>query len=191
MNKVSVFSIICIVAACLSACSSSGPATSFYALSSPHQISSDIESGAIGVVPVVLPEYLDNIAIVSRENRVSLNVSGRHAWAESLDKGFNRVLAANLSYFLEQGVVSFPWDQRDRPQKQLRVVIEAFDGVRGGEVNLTASWSVFDIAEKSVVGKGRIHLQSETSSGDYLAYINALNTLAEQFAEQLASKLSS
>ena len=172
------------------ACSSSGPATRYYALSPvSHLVNSDTNAAsAFGIVPIVLPEYLDTSAIVSRESSVALNLSGGHAWAESLDNGVNRVLAANLSHYLSTGVASFPWDQRERPEKQLRIVIESFEGKRGAEVTLTASWSLYHISEKSVLKKGKLSLQKD-SADNYPDYVATLNALLNEFSEQLAQAL--
>jgi len=174
----------------LVACSSSGPATRYYALSPvSHSVSSDANaSSAYGIVPIILPEYLDTSSIVSRESSVALNLSGGHAWAESLDKGVNRVLAANLSHYLSAGVASFPWDQRDRPEKQLRIVVESFEGKRGAQVTLSASWSLYDISEKSLLKKGRLSLE-KSSSDNYPDYVATLNALLNEFSEQLAQAL--
>jgi uncharacterized lipoprotein YmbA len=184
-----MFSLGLLVAG-LIACSSSGPATSYYALIPSHSVPSELQISNLGLAPVVLPEYLDNIAVISRKDSVGITVSGRHAWAEPLDKGINRVLAADLSHYYGQAVVAFPWDQRDRPVRQLRVVFESFDGVRGGTLGLVASWSVYDYDTKSVQEKGRVRLQASSETSDYVDYVKTLNVLVDQLAASLADKVT-
>ncbi|WP_370980409.1 membrane integrity-associated transporter subunit PqiC [Agaribacterium sp. ZY112] len=197
MNKIKPYLLLALVLF-VAACSSSGPATSYYTLfSKPLASHAQVEAVndkpsslvTLGVGPVVLTGYLKNPSIVSRTDSQQLKVSGSHAWAESLDEAMARVLAIELDERLGQlSVQSFPWDSRARPQLQLRIDVQQFDGIRGGDVALHLQWSLFDIKANKEVARGSYH-QQEQSAESYAAYVKTLNELLLQFSQDLAAKL--
>ena len=175
---------------------SSGPATSYYSLfpstspatgSVPDGVLSNAET-VLGVALVDLPGYLDTSAIVSRSNGQKLNVSGYHAWAEPLDEAITRALTGNLRLLLTgQKLVSFPWDMRLRPDLQLRVVFDQFDGERGDAVALSASWSIYSVSKKKVLNSGHIVESIQITSTSYEVYVSTLNALLFKLAQGIAA----
>lgn len=176
----------------LTACISSGPATKFYALfpnenMSPSPVVTDL-SFSLGIGPVVMPEYLDNSAIVSRASSQRLSVAGYHAWAGDLKENVSRVLAGNLSSALDQDAVwAFPWDTRVRPDYQLRIIFDRYDGMRGGEVVLNAKWTLLKTSSDEVLAIGSESISEVTTSESVDAYVVALNGALNSFSEKIAA----
>lgn len=191
------FAAIAALIGVLSACSSSGPATTYYSLFSSKQLQASADQNTntvtqpIGVGLVRLPGYLDNSSIVSISEGQKLNVSGYHAWAEPLAEAATRTMAGNLQRILpDTQVLAFPWDVRARPDLQLKIEISQFDGVRGDEVHIEARWSIYSYSKKTRVHSGYFELSSSLSSSDYGAYVSGLNTLLDAFSIAIAEQVS-
>jgi len=184
----SVFAILCLVG-----CSASGPATTFYVLDADVNKSSEAsnsELSSIGVGPVKLPGYLENTGIVSRKGGQVLNVSGAHAWAESLDQSIARLVAKTLSAELNHDEVwSFPWDLRNRPQTQIHITIEQLDGERGDFVTIRAKWFAFDISENTVTSTGDFNTTVQVPSTAYSDYVDRLAAVVAELAKDITKNL--
>ena len=181
----------------LAACTSSGPKTAYYSLfpESNIVVNSDTSlngSGlTFGVGPIVLPEYVDHPGIVSVNNSNRVTVSGYNAWAGDLQENISRVLASNLSarWDVDQ-VWAFPWDNRVRPFYQVRLVFEDFSGVRGGEVNIVARWTLLNAKGNTSLAVGVERIKTETTSAKYNDYVAALNTAVNELSQRIAEKVA-
>lgn len=178
----------------LAACASSGPATRYYSLfadSSIESVEHSLGNISIGVGPVILPDYIEDPSVVSLTSGQQVRVSGYHAWAGNLKESMTRVLADDISGALKLDAVwGFPWDNRVRPDYQIRVVVEQFDGVRGGQVNLRAKWTLLNKSADKVLSVGSVSL-SEASAGSGIdSYVSALNRLLNRLSMTIAEKLS-
>ncbi len=97
----------------------------------------------IGLGPLTLPDYLNRPAIVTRIGANRLVVSENHRWAGTLRDEILRAVAADLEALTgARQVVVFPWRVDIEPDLRLRVDIQAFEGRRGGKVQLKAAWSL-------------------------------------------------
>ncbi|MFL0804079.1 MAG: PqiC family protein [Agarilytica sp.] len=189
--------LLCLVTAVLvgiNGCASSGPATRFYSLFSERDIAvveHQLGGVSIGIGPIVLPDYLDNPAVVSVTGSQRVRIAGYHAWAGSLKDSMTRVLADNASQSLAlEGVWGFPWDNRTRPDYQVRIVIEQFDGVRGGEAQLRAKWTVLNKKADKILKLGSVSLSETASSDGVDDYVAALNRLLNALSGSIAESLS-
>jgi len=190
--------LMTVVVLSLVACSSSGPKTSYYTLfanTDPAGASGSYaiedKSLSIGVGPVVLPEYLGNTSIVSLTPSQKLYVSGTHVWAGDLSEAAVRVLAGDLGQALAlEKVWGFPWDNRVRPDYQLRIVVEEFSGVRGGQVNLRVKWTLLNKTGDTMLLSGAEHVQQNTATAGVDDYVAALNVSLHNLSLALAERIS-
>lgn len=188
----------------ISSCSS-GPKTQFYGLfaSAADEITYTSTTGlhnttsnhSIGIGPVILPDYLDNPAIVSRTDSQQLRISGYNAWAGDLKNQITRVVSDNISTYLKNDAVwGFPWDTRSRPHYQIRIVIEEFSGVLGKDVTLKVKWSLLATHAKSkpneLLKVQRHQLTITTEDASYNGYVKALNTAINDWSILLGSELN-
>lgn len=177
----------------LGGCVSSGPSTEYYTLfpakglwAAESTLLGD-RNISIGIGPVVLPEFLDNPALVSLTDGQQVRVSAYQAWAGDLKTGITRVLTANLSALWDEDQVwSFPWDSRTRPDYQVRIVFEDFSGVRGDMVYLKASWVLLETGKGGEFRVETAEFDAPTASASTGDYVKALNGLLEQLSIAVA-----
>lgn len=191
MNSVFTCVLVIVGAALLSACGSSGPKTEYYALFPSVETSPETQligdNLSFGIGPVILPEFLQQAAIVSRAGEQQLRVSGVHAWAGDLNGNLARVLATDLAtLWAQDSVWAFPWDTRARPEYQIRIVIEDFSGERGGDVVLRARWLLLGEQGKAQLAVGSEALTERTLSASAQDYVIALNSLLKRFSVTLS-----
>lgn len=167
------------------------PPTQFYDLTAvtepatqrlPHSVS-------LGIGPVTMPELLDQPGVVSRKGGTVVNVATYHIWAGELEPAFTRVLAENVARRLEHDSVwPSPWDNRFRPEYQVRIFVDRFSGEVNGEVSLNLTWTLLGDYGQELIRTERYRV-SMTAEGGYDGYVNALNQLLAEFSEQLADTM--
>lgn len=180
----------------LSACVGKGPKTQYYGLfasSNPSIIASNTDTHkSIGIGPVILPDYLDNPAIVTRTSTQQIRVSGYNAWAGDITNQMIRVITDNLSNTLQNDAVwGFPWDTRSRPEYQVRIVVEEFSGILGQDITMRFKWSVLNTKTQELISVNRDELVVASVDSSYNSYVKALNTALNDWSQMLAKELSS
>jgi len=81
---------------------------------------------AVGIRPVVLPEYLRRNGLVFSEQNHAVTVSGHARWAEPLEDGILRVTTINLAELLATSrMLSYPWQASQRPD--IDIVIQVIE----------------------------------------------------------------
>ncbi len=206
MNKINPLSKVCsfksliavILVSTLTACSSSGPATSYYSLF-PNKEASQTQfplqhpasTISLGVGPVVLPDYIDYPSVVALTSSAKVKVYGYHAWAGDLDESINRVLVENISNHLQlDSVWRFPWDNRVRPKYQLRIVIESFAGIRGQSLDLVLKWTLLNKSADTLLDMGKEKLVMPLADSSVDAYVQTMNEALNQVSTTIAEKIS-
>jgi uncharacterized protein len=112
------------------------------ALPVPTEQPAPSSTRAIGVGFVKVPEYLlaRSIAIRRDTNEVVYLETAR--WAERLDRGLQRVLAANLTTLLPAVQVRLSAWRPEEVSAEVYVVVEQFDVDIRGECVLKTSWRI-------------------------------------------------
>lgn len=146
----------------------------------------------LGLGPVFLPESHNQPGIVSLTPGNEVNVAQYHIWAGYLNQTVTRVLADDLSILLAADTIwPFPWDNRMRPVRQVRVMIEEMAGVRGQSVVLQAKYSVTaDNGERMLAAK-RTRIEIACPDTAFETYVNALNKALNQLSAEIAATLIS
>lgn len=168
------------------------PETHYYDLVSQSEASDArlAETVTLGVGPVSLPQMLDRPNIVVRKGGTKVDVANFHIWAGELEPVFTRILAENVSLQLKHDAVwPSPWDNRFRPEYQVRIFVDRFSGELKGPVMLSLSWTLLADYGQRVVTTQRYRSERQ-SDGSYQSYVQALNGLLEGFSGELASELA-
>lgn len=145
---------------------------------------------SLGIGPVFLPESHNQPGVVSLTDGQEVTVAQYHIWAGYLNQSVTRVLADNLSLLLGADTVwPFPWDNRMRPARQVRVIIEEMAGQRGKTVALQAKYILSaDNGERTLAAE-RTRIEVPCGGDSYEAYVAALNQALNQLSEQMANTL--
>lgn len=184
-----VLIILCSVL--LTSCASQPPTYYFdltsQATAGDKKISKDV---TLGIGPITLPQLLDRPGIVSRHSETGVKVASYHVWAGELEPTFTRVLADSIATRLQhQTVWASPWDNRFRPEYQLRVFVDRFSGEIDGEVQLSLSWTLLSEFGQKVIGTYRYRASVE-SEGGHQGYVDALNELLGGFAGEVSEAIA-
>lgn len=186
--------VILICAAC-----SSVPTTQYYTLVADNKINNTDKQSrpkilgvndSIGIGPLVIPNSLENFSVISTENNNNMVINPYHLWAGNLKANINQVLADNISRSLSvDNVWAFPWDNRNRPKLQARIVFEQFMGERGKSVTLQSKWTLLDDYGKKEIKTEKTVITETLQSTNYLEYVQALNKALNALSLLIANEI--
>ena len=170
--------------------------TRFYLLSAREgQAQADLEVDRkdrinIGIGPFTIPGYLDRSHFVRRIGPNEVRPVEAARWAESIDEGFERVLAANLDERLPMvDVYSHPWHATVLTQWIVTGNVHRFETDAAGEAVLDVTWRVLDPERQPTsVGKRSV-LTSRTTASTVDAEVAALSEVVDRFAALLADAI--
>ncbi|MGY0216865.1 PqiC family protein [Endozoicomonadaceae bacterium StTr2] len=96
----------------------------------------------VGIIPVKVPEWLDNKKITYSDGGYRILQTGHQRWGEPLPQLLTRTLAANLMQLQpDLTVLSGPWDVSRRPQERIRVEVLELS-VSAKKLVLVTRWQV-------------------------------------------------
>jgi uncharacterized lipoprotein YmbA len=180
----------------LAGCGGSTPAR-LYLLTPIHVDGAVHDPGgiAIGVGPVVIPQYLDRTAIVIRASSNRLEFGEAAEWGGQLDNEITRVLAENLSDLLGTARVAiYPWNSGAAVGLQVSVEIVRFEREGKGAVTLSAFWSITDTAS----GAARVTRRSTITKAidpsakqvaSYEATVDLMSDALASLSQEIAAAL--
>ncbi len=185
------------LAVVVSACSFLKPAksTARHYLLTPMPVGAQSSAAgpamAVGVGQVKIPAYLFNTSMAVRKGTNEIEYLESARWAERLDTGFQRVLAANLAAILPTERIHLSAWQRDDVAAEVYVVIEQFDVDAGGLGVLVARWRVLSPGEDKVLKAGtcRLSRQGPPPEAGASGAIGTLSQLVADFSQRLAQAL--
>ena len=172
----------------------SGP-TNFYMLS-PLSASQAVTAAAsvegrirIGLVTVVVPEYLNRNEIVVNLDNTVYRLAEFNQWAEPLNNNLTRVLEENLTNLLRGDSIdvflasdsSIPADYR------LEVDVLRLDGNLGGQVALISQWALLETEEGGLILMRRSEYQELTADQTVKELVLAQSRVIENLSRDIAA----
>ena len=178
----------------LAGCSFLKPAQStahYYVLTPVAAPPSGPGSLAVGLGPVKLPAYLFNTSLAVRQGSNEVEYLPSALWAERLEAGFQRVLAADLATVLPTDQVRLSAWQKDGVTVEVYVVIEQFDVDASGRGVLVAQWRILSPGGEKMLKSGATRLLREGPAPDAGASgaVATLSGLVADLSRQLAREL--
>jgi len=178
----------------LIACGSS-PKTHFYMLNAENASDSISQQKAggvgVGVWKVQLPLLLDRYEIVTRTDIYSIELADFDKWAGSLGNNMTRLIASELGRRLQTDrVVISPWSSYRKNDYQVKIHVERFDGVLGGETVLSGAWSLLNAQGNKELARKSFSFQTQTKGKEYSDMVAALSQLTVKLSEQIAGVIS-
>jgi hypothetical protein len=144
----------------------------------------------IGVGPFTIPGYLDRPQFVRRlgPNEVSPVEDAR--WAETLNEGFERVLAENLDLLLPMArVQNHPWRSSTRAEWIISGNVSRFETDASGEAVLDVTWRVFGPDRQPTSVGARSVIRADGSGASVDADVAAMSEVIGRFAVIIADSL--
>jgi uncharacterized lipoprotein YmbA len=140
---------------------------------------------------VRIPTYLFNTSLAIRKGTNEIEYVPSTFWAERLDSGFQRVLAANLAILLPTDRIPLSAWQRNEVMAEVYVTLEQFDVDASGMGVLVARWRILSPGGDQVLKSGTSRLSRQGPPPDLgvSGSIDTLNELVADFAGRLASAL--
>ncbi len=145
----------------------------------------------VGVGPVKLAAYLFDASLAVRKSANEIEYLPLALWAERLDSGLQRAVAANLATLLPADQIRLSdWRSAD-VSVEVYVSIEQFDVDPGGRGNLVAWWRVLSPGGENTLKSGETRLTREGSppDPDPSGAVATLSELLVDFSRQLAKAI--
>ena len=171
--------------------------TNFYMLSplSPSQAGTSAASAEgrirIGLVTVVVPEYLNRNEIVVNLDNTVYRLAEFNQWAEPLNNNLTRVLEENLTNLLRGDSIdvflasdsSIPADYR------LEVDVLRLDGNFGGQVALISQWALLEAEEGGLMLMRRSEYQELAADQTVKELVLAQSRVIENLSRDIAAAI--
>jgi hypothetical protein len=147
---------------------------------------------AIGVSPVIIPDYLDRPQIVTRSSSSSIQFSEFNRWAEPLEKNIARVLADNLSVLVPSNrVFVFPWPKSVQVRYQVALEIMQLEKTVDEKVVLDARWNIMEIKGGKLLASKRSRLVLPVQSAGFDGVASAESRAVEDLSREIAAAINS
>jgi len=141
---------------------------------------------------VKIPAYLLDTSLAVRQGTNEINYLSLVLWAERLDSGLQRVLAANLATLLGTDQIHIStWRSRD-VAAEVYVAIERFDVDSNGRGVLVARWRIVAPGGDKVLKASESRLTREGPSPDTepAGAITTLSALVADMSRQIAQAIA-
>ena len=145
----------------------------------------------VGLGQVKLPAYLFNTSVAVRKGTNEVQYLPSALWAERLDTGIQRVLAANLATLLPTDRVRLSAWRSEDVGAEVYVVIERFDVDASGHGVLVAWWRILSPGGEETLkaGESRFTRQGPSPDTSPSGAIATLSDLMGDLSRQLAQAL--
>ena len=146
---------------------------------------------SVGVGYVTLPPYLFTSAMQCRSNANEMVRLESAVWSERLDKGLQRVLAANLGAMLPTDSIRLSTWRREDVAVEVYVIVERFDVDIRGRGELVAWWRVLSPGGDKELKSGEFRgvRQGEPPLKSPEGAAATMSTLAGDLSRQLADAI--
>ena len=167
------------------------PTAHYYVLTPVAATQSGSGSLAVGLGQVKLPAYLFNTSLAVRKGTNEIEYLPSELWAERLDAGFQRVLAANLAIVVPTEQVRLSDWRREDVSAEVYVTIEQFDVDAGGKGALVARWRILSPGGEKVLKAGdtRLARQGPSPGTGASGAVATLSELVADLSRQLGQAL--
>jgi uncharacterized lipoprotein YmbA len=142
----------------------------------------------VGVGQVRIPAYLFDTSLAVRASTNEIAYLPSMLWAERLDTGLQRVLAANLATLLPAGQVRLSSWRREDVAAEVYVTIARFEVDSSGHGVLEAWWRILSPGGEKTLKAGESHFErgGAEPETDPSGAVATLSELAADLSRQLA-----
>lgn len=140
----------------------------------------------IGIWRAIIPRYMDQPVIITRQSPVELVHPEYHRWGEPLSAHLSAVMAANLSRHLPTADVFVIRPDLKPAHYHVELEVQALDGILGEYVELSLRWRILDNASRQELLDGRYAERLALPDEEYTTYITAISEILDKAAAEMA-----
>ena len=192
--------IFCAILLVVGACSPFGSGTqarsknyvlnSLYSEETQPQPVADLSDIGILVGPIRMAMYLDRTDIVIRNSQNEVEIADFASWAGPLPENFSRVLAENLSLWLNTKIVAiFPGAKLPIYSYNVNMNVTRFDGRPGENAQLRARWVIVDKNRKTILFNEHTVLNQPTENDSIEALVASQSRLVADLSREIAEAI--
>ena len=139
-----------------------------------------------------IPSYLFNSSLAVRKGINEIVYPPGTLWAERLDTGIPRVLAADLSSLLRSEHIRAAVGSSEDVAREIGVTVEQFDVSSSGQAVLVAKWRIFSPAGEQILhsGESRLSRSGPAPDTDPSGAVGTLSDLIADLSRDLAQVLN-
>ncbi len=164
--------------------------SSMYSKEPPPQPVADLSDIGILVGPIRMAMYLDRSDVVIRNSQNEIEIADFASWAGPLPENFSRVLAENLSLWLNtKKVAIFPGTKLAFYDYSIGVNVTRFDGRPGGKAHLRARWVILDKKRKNMLFQEHTVLSQPIENDSIEAMIASQSRIVVDFSREIAEAI--
>jgi uncharacterized lipoprotein YmbA len=164
--------------------------SSMYSQEQPPQPIADLSDIGILVGPIRMAMYLDRSDVVIRNSQNEVEIADFASWAGPLPENFSRVLAENLSLWLNtKKVAIFPGTKLAFYDYSIGVNVTRFDGRPGGKTHLRARWVIMDKKRKNMLFQDHTVLSQPIENDSIEAMIASQSRTIVDFSHEIAEAI--
>jgi uncharacterized lipoprotein YmbA len=161
-----------------------------YSQEQPPQPVADLSDIGILVGPIRMAMYLDRSDVVIRNSQNEVVIADFASWAGPLPENFSRVLAENLSLWLNtKKVAIFPGTKVAFYDYSVGVNVTRFDGRPGGKAHLRARWAILDKKRKNMLFQEHTVLSHPIENDSIEAMIASQSRTVVDFSREIAEAI--
>ena len=191
-----LFAMVLLVGACSPFGSGTVQPSRYYVLNSlyshattPQPVANLSDIGIL-VGPIKIAMYLDRSDVIIRNTRNEIEIADFASWAGPLPENFSRVLAENLSLWLNtKKVAMFPGAKLPIYDYNITMNVTRFDGRPGDSAQLRARWIILDKKRKTMLFKEHTVLNQPTENDSIEALVVAQSRLVADFSREIAKAI--
>jgi uncharacterized lipoprotein YmbA len=191
---------LCAILLLLGACSPFGSGTqqathnyvlnSLYSEETQPQPVADLSDIGVQVGPIRIALYLDRSDVVIRNSQNEVEIADFSSWAGPLPENFSRVLAENLSLWLNtKKVAIFPGSKLPFYDYNVSMNVTRFDGRPGDQAQLRARWVIMDKKKKKMLFNEHTVLNQPTENESIAALVASQSRLIADFSREIAEAI--
>jgi uncharacterized lipoprotein YmbA len=163
---------------------------SMFSEETPPQPIADLSHIGVLVGPIRMAMYLDRSDVVIRNSRNEVEIADFASWAGPLRENFSRVLAENLSLWLNtKKVAIFPGTKLKFFAYTVQMNVARFDGRPGDNAHLRARWLILDERRKNLLFNEYTELSRPTENDSIASMVAAQSRLLADFSREIAEAI--
>jgi uncharacterized lipoprotein YmbA len=163
---------------------------SLFSEETPPQPLTDLSDIGVLVGPIRMAMYLDRSDVVIRNSRNEVEIADFASWAGPLRENFSRVLAENLSFWLNtKKVAIFPGTKLQFFDYNVQMNVARFDGRPGDKAHLRVRWLILDKKRKNMLFNEHTALSRPAENDSIESMVAAQSRLLADFSREIAEIL--